>query len=80
MIGAGNDLAARVENLDEGIVVVLVDLDQVRVAGLEENVRESGRGSEGFEGAIDEHRSAERMGARDAGRKPWRRPPGEHDR
>ena len=80
MIGAGDDLAARVENLDEGIVVVLVDLDQVRVAGLEENVRESGHGSEGFEGASDEHRSPERMGARDAGRKPWRHPPGEHDR
>jgi hypothetical protein len=47
MVGTGNDLIPRVENLDERIVVALIDLDQVCAARNDENMGCRGLRSEG---------------------------------
>jgi RNA polymerase sigma-70 factor, ECF subfamily len=80
VVGTGDDLVSRVENLDEHIVVALVDLDQVFVARHDENVRCQGLPSQGFQRACGDRGSAECTRAREACRKPWHRPPGQDDR
>ena len=80
VVGTGDSLALRIENLDECVVVALVDLDQVSVARHDGKVCGHRLHACDLQRAFGERWSSERRSARHARRSPWRGPPCQNHR
>jgi len=78
VVGSRDDLVLRVENLDQGIVVALVDFNQVCMPRHYGQTRGRGLGSEGLQGAPGDRGGPESTGAGGPGG-PARRPTRQND-